>query len=102
MRPRPFSRGHMQAVEYVASLAGTFNEATAFQPWKPIVCIDEAFDLLPSTRPRPFSRGNIHDGRQPKSTFRRLQRGHGLSAVETTTNPSTPCVTTQCLQRGHG
>jgi hypothetical protein len=70
MRPRPFNRGKHRAVRLrgkhgdrrrAAFRLRSFNEATAFQPWKaPRRPVARHASSVASMRPRPFNRGKPH------------------------------------------
>ena len=68
-KPRPFSRGDQSGTGSTAGREHTFNEVTAFQPWKRHgTRAKGAFIVPPSTKPRPFSRGNGISGISSSTT----------------------------------
>ena len=83
MRPRftigppRFGRGKQTSVDALSGTSGSFNGATAFQPWK------DADD----------------DWRSDTAIV--LQWGHGVSAVERRSPPCSPPPSVE-LQWGHG
>ena len=74
MRPRPFGRGNDFA-NYVGDLIlRSFNEATAFRPWKYATgAITVRNYIQASMRPRPFGRGNLAKSSEAQHSTLRLQ-----------------------------